>query len=57
VVYEYNPVDGVLKETHVNINKPKEKQDDFSYIRQGDYLINRLEYNGVVAKRWYKKIK
>uniref|UniRef100_A0A914DQQ7 Uncharacterized protein n=1 Tax=Acrobeloides nanus TaxID=290746 RepID=A0A914DQQ7_9BILA len=54
--FTYNPTRDILIEHHVNLEKPSDGQDTYSYSVKGSQMVLKLEYNGVVATRYFKKI-
>ena len=59
ITIDYDAAKDELTERHTNIDKPEEKPDLYTYTREssthGEYIIMRMEANGVATKRWYKK--
>ncbi|GMT32328.1 hypothetical protein PFISCL1PPCAC_23625, partial [Pristionchus fissidentatus] len=49
--------DGKVYEKHVPVDKNSEaKEEEYEYFFDGDFLVVRMEANGVVGKRFYKRV-
>jgi len=56
ITFTYNPTEDKLIEKHVVVDKPNEKPDIYEYtINKDGFLVMRMEANGVVTHRFYKK--
>ena len=56
ITFNYNPAEDKLIEKHVVVDKPNEQPDVYIYTINADgYLVMRMEFNGVVTNRFYKK--
>ncbi|KAK0396125.1 hypothetical protein QR680_001579 [Steinernema hermaphroditum] len=54
ITFIYDPSADSLTEHHVPLD-PNEKPEDFVYSIQGDFLVMKLNFNGVSATRFYKR--
>ena len=56
ITFSYDAANNKLVETHKVLDKPEEKLDVYEYtIDSNGFLVMRMEYNGVVTNRFYKK--
>jgi len=56
ITFNYVPAEDKLTEKHVIVEKPNEKPDIYEYtINKDGFLVMRMEFNGVVTHRFYKK--
>jgi hypothetical protein len=56
ITFTYDSANDKLVERHVLVDKPEEKPDVYEYtINNEGFLVMRMEYNGVVTQRYYKK--
>jgi len=56
ITFDYVPAEDKLTEKHVIVEKPNEKPEVYDYtINKDGFLVMRMEFNGVVTHRYYKK--
>jgi len=56
ITFNYLPAENKVTEKHILVDKPNEKPDIYEYTVNGDgFLVMRMEFNGVVTHRFYKK--
>ncbi|KAI6244110.1 putative effector protein [Aphelenchoides fujianensis] len=56
ITFSYNGAEDKLIEKHIVVDKPDEKPDVYEYtINKDGFLVMRMEFNGVVTNRFYKK--
>uniref|UniRef100_A0A914DQV1 Uncharacterized protein n=1 Tax=Acrobeloides nanus TaxID=290746 RepID=A0A914DQV1_9BILA len=56
ILFEYVPETDKLIARHIHLDRPNENPDIIEYNIIGNDLVLRFEYNGVEAKRVFKKV-
>uniref|UniRef100_A0A0K0FZ70 FABP domain-containing protein n=1 Tax=Strongyloides venezuelensis TaxID=75913 RepID=A0A0K0FZ70_STRVS len=55
ITFDYNPEKDLITEKHIRLEEPGDKGETYEYRIDGDYLVMRMEYNGVSTNRYYKR--
>ncbi|CEF68862.1 Cytosolic fatty-acid binding domain and Calycin-like domain and Calycin domain-containing protein [Strongyloides ratti] len=55
ITFDYNPDKDIITEKHIRLEEPNDKGETYEYKIDGDYLVMKMEYNGVTTNRYYKR--
>uniref|UniRef100_A0A0N4ZE23 FABP domain-containing protein n=1 Tax=Parastrongyloides trichosuri TaxID=131310 RepID=A0A0N4ZE23_PARTI len=56
ITFDYDPVKDVITEKHIRLEEENDKGETYEYKIDGDYLVMKMEYNGVSTNRYYKRV-
>ncbi|TKR80904.1 hypothetical protein L596_014886 [Steinernema carpocapsae] len=56
ITYDFDEASQVLRETHERIETDDKKPETYEYSMEGESLVMKMEHDGVVCKRFFKRV-